>query len=427
MKENNSFYVKIVSGLIVVSPILNIYSLGIIPLGIGDTMILFLACISFVRMVILEKKIPKPNNMFTVVFLCYFMVTLCILLFQDNMDFVDFFSKWGRIFPFMWTIDFISKEDFDYEYARRICVNVTTVIAVLLISQILCDYFWGIHLYPYTSFLPLNYGKSLSEMVVIFNRAVNWGGWRPSAIFIEPAHFCQFELIGLVFLLFGSEGEKKNQLWVQRIVISLAIFFTNSANGVILAIIIWGIWLVLYFKKRISPIKLILLILVIVFGSAFLFQSTVVQGALQRVATTNVELGQTTGNQRILQGIYVYEQLPFFNKLFGTGFGNLQYVLTQEQIVTPFLEELGNEYMNSFSTVLVSSGIIGLIFYCIVWGRMFIKEKSVEQKMVWVTITILSCTSCIFYSCISVLYLVFAATSYKNREYNLSISKQTNA
>lgn len=94
-------------------------------------------------------------------------------------------------------------------------------------------------------------------------------------------------------------------------------------------------------------------------------------------------------------------------QLVGVGFGNISTYLLTYNITTPFLSEIGNEYMNSFSTVLVSGGVVALIIYLILWISLYKESNNILCKYTIIIFLIMSMSASIFYSSTSVLYITF--------------------
>lgn len=405
---------KIVSFLIVTSPILNIYRLGRLPICIGE----FGLCLSIVLYLLFKRsnKIRlSEKKSFLIYFLVFLLVTLISMLIQNKgINLLEFLSKWSKIIVFCIVLDLVVGETFDYNYACKLCVNLTVIVSISVLIQESFKLV-GLIIMPYFDLLPLNYGMQKSELIALCGRRNVLGIWRVSGIFPEPAHFAQYVLLGLAITLFKYKKSMREERrdYISAIVITFALIVSASAIGYFLCILLWIIWAFNYLKDRLTAGKFVTFMLFVLVGFFFFFKSGALENAMYRLNTIGSFSEGSTGGTRLLQGLYVFKQLNFVEKIIGIGFGNLSNYLIRNSITTPFLSEIGNEYMNAFSTVLVSGGGICFSIFIFMWIGLVKACKHNTAKMIMLIITILFCSADVFYSCTPVFYLAFVISSNK--------------
>ncbi len=411
--------------LIIASPILNIYKIGSLPLGFGDLALCLAVLIYFLIKDSTKLSVKKNGCKFFPIYILFFLVSILTILPQGNFNISDFTNKWSRIIVFVIILDIVLLDGVDFDYAKIKCIDLSVLLSITVILQEILKRM-GIVVLPYLSIFPLNYSVPYSELINVLNRRNSLGIWRVSSIFPEPAHFAQYTLMGLAILLFNENSKlKENWNWnlIKSIIITIAIIISASANGYFIGVSLWLIWFLYTFREKITTRKLFIGVVFIVVGVLIFFKTDAFDKALYRLGTVNSLTEGSTGGVRLLQGLYVFKQLSPSEKFMGVGFGNIAYYLMENSITTPFLSEVGNEYMNAFSTVLVSGGIIGFTLFLHIWLKMWIKSKTMLPIVAMFILTILYCSSSIFYSCTSILFFTFVLCKERNERLELGVDK----
>lgn len=401
--------IKILGIFAIFAPIFNIYRLGSISAG---DILLFFYSILVIFIIFCKKELKIKIDKIDRLYLIFISISLInsLLLRLGNYNDVEngFLTKWLKLIIFCVVILSVNNVRFELYNFGRWYVLLTLLNSVLVFLQRIFV-FNEMIICPYLSFLPLHYNLSREELVLAHQRRVAYGTYRPTAIFAEPAHFAQYALLGLVLTSCISEDKKRT---ISRIIILAAIIFCGSANGIAIAIIILAIWYFKSVKDKITVSKLGIFCILLVIGVGMIYKLGLIDMVWKRISTVAILDRGTTGNQRFLQGIAVFIQMPIINQLFGVGFGNVQSFLIENSIKTAYITEIGNEYMNAFSTVLVSTGILGFIGFMFIWILLLIKSKTEIQKEIWLVLTLLFCTSNMFYSCVTIIYLLFIRTNF---------------
>lgn len=405
--------------MLVLAPIFSNYKTGFLDINYGDLILILLILVSLL-MWIRRKKVIR-NCRLLKYFIIYFVVALFQLFFDGKRGGDQFLPNWLRIWTLVYLVDIASQNDFDSNMLRNAVMWVGFVISVILLIQAFADLVLKTPLFPYLPNLPLNYSDGTAQHLIARQLSMrSFGAWRYSSIFFEPANFAQYTLLSLIASLYGDKPFRED-LWSKlcAFTITVAILFSQSANGILLLIPIWGIFI--FTNRSISRgfnKAAVSILMLMIFTLAIVILSGVIRVAWEDHVMTVFETKHaTTGNQRLLQGLAVYSRFDALNKIIGVGYGNLKSYLINHHILTAFNSILGSEYMNGFSMVLVSSGIIGFIYFMWCWMRLYLDNKSMMNMMVFLVISALFCTSNMFYTELTIIYLVFIKAAGK-RQFN---------
>jgi hypothetical protein len=181
------------------------------------------------------------------------------------------------------------------------------------------------------------------------------GFFRPSAMFLEPAHFSAYCSIGLLCLVFG----KKRIDW-KAIFVSLAICMTTSGIGIGSVVMIWAIY-ILYDLKSMNKIRMIrayILILLSIFSFVILFYNfSFFRMALNRLSGADNALSGR------LSGRLFIEELSGKTRWFGVGYKNF----------SKFILLNISYYFSSITELLYCQGIVGTVLFCVLYFCALIK------------------------------------------------------
>ena len=161
----------------------------------------------------------------------------------------------------------------DSDKIRRTIEVFALINAILILLQVLCYY--GFH-YK-IQYIPQSLIHSSFQDSYVFRE--NSGLYRPSALFLEPAHYAQYCCFALISALFPNKGKVNVK---KTVLIALGCILTTSGMGIMLT---FGILAWYFFAKSkgrwLSGI--IKLMPAIIIGTIVLLQIPFVQTALQRV------------------------------------------------------------------------------------------------------------------------------------------------
>lgn len=406
-KDKNSNYQSLLIGL---APIAGIYKLGKINVSTADAIFALLLAIFILNKCIVNKKVVLGKPLFRYFLIYAFIISILNLLINDDFYLGDYINKWIKVLVYNIFVAFYLKDKtINYNTIKRIIVYFAVVASIVLIIQNFSIFVLKKYIFPYISFIDIYYNEPLGEMMIQWQEMMSKEIYRASSFFAEPADYANFCLLPLILILFSnSQSEVKFSEKVFGAILISGIILSRSATGIFALSVIVIIWIFDNKGFRMSKLKLLSICIILILSIVMFFKTDFFREAVLRVKSINVASGMTTANLRFLQGIAVYSQMPLLNKIFGIGIGNLRYFLVSNQVVTPYLADIGNEYMNAFSTILVSTGIIGIILYMTAWWKMWISCKTKLQKCTILVLTMLFLTSSIFYSNISILYFLFS-------------------
>lgn len=401
--NNTSHLNKWFTIIVILMPILNIYSAGISSLGIGD--ILGVVVIPFL-LVSNRWKIRSTEKQYSRFVWYFVLISFIMTIIISGYSFTQFALKGLRFIVYTIIIICFGKDWFDVDFGFKLYIRISTIAASYLILQYILKTFFSISLpitIPYLKLLYTDstgatYNEQLLQMYSIF-------GYRAPGFFKEPSHFCQYVVLSVALLLFKSASSVKRNVSLSIIV--AAIIVSYSAIGYISLVATIIIWFLYTYKNRSMVNNLIFL----VFGSFAIVILSIKSGAfssaVSRINTINYTHA-ATGNLRLLRGFYVYQQIPFVFKIFGIGFGNYSVFIDTFGIQTFFdsLVDKHSEYMSAISCVLLNSGLIGLGLY--IYGLVAIFRKAtLIQKVLFINFVVLIVATSSFFSATYVMYMVF--------------------
>ena len=246
-----------------------------------------------------------------------------------------------------------------YKYLK-ILVVIAIIIQLLQNLGLLPPKYTGAFILPISPHI--GYDLSLNELLT--SRIDND---RPCSTFLEPAYFAEFLLIFFTVESF-RESNRRKLFTPMSLIVMIALFVLQSGLGLsCLAIILIVKFFELYRDTKTSKITMILLILVAVIAVNLYLQSE--SGAELLSRTEELDREGSSGFVRIFQGMYIFEELPFVNKLIGTDMGfvenmNLPFVKYNE-------EGVANLFTNGLFTLLIKSGQLGAVCLLFVYIKIY--------------------------------------------------------
>lgn len=373
--KSSNYLIVAFSCLVPLFSILAVYEIPVLPISITEIVLIAFIIFSFYS----NQLFLKQYSLIYIVFLLYGFMSSIILSIGINYWMIDdWFFKWARIFIYSYTLLILTYRYLDLSCCVKMFQYVGCIVSIV---QILQSVMWYIFKIPIVFIIPgakLHY--SISEYSEYINHIMNYGGalWRPSNLFLEPAHFTQFGIIALICCLFIPRNPKMHY----AVLISLAIFLSGSGLGVFSTIIVWILFNIGNFNKKSIRYYLFGLLVIISIIIFLVLNEDYFQGILYRFGTVS-DSGSSTGTLRLLRGISIYSQLPILYQIFGTGFGNLKSYLIGNGITTIYDGDmdLGNEYMNTFSFILVNTGIIGFVLFILFIAYLLFYCKEFYKKV----------------------------------------------
>ena len=276
-------------------------------------------------------------------------------LFKGNIVFVIYFGL---------VVIFSTKMNFNF--FLRIYKYICIVIILGLIVQNIFFYIFGICLEEINNvitFIKLFHGREVAF-------------YRPSFIFLEPAHLIYY----IIPLLFYELHCRKNIIF--PIFLTIGILLSTSSSGVILVIMAW-LWNIL--KSLLSKKdkgKVIVYLIALLLIAFFSLNFTGVRNTIERTK----EGGSIYS--RVYRGFMVFNKLPANSKLTGVGLLNLgEYTYRSDvEYDEMTLKNPKMEYANTFAYILCTVGIIGFLIFFVTLIHLFFISKKEYRFLVFIFI-----------------------------------------
>ena len=364
MDNSNNRYNFIFTIVLIWLPILNIYSSGIVGLGLGDVLLLFVTAILIYH----DKGIVVDKTGYWLFIIYLIAVSLILTLFISEYQLSETITKLAKMSLYAFIICQIARKHFLVERGVLLYINTSFVASVYLLLQALLHITLGIYLpinLPFLRLASMEIGSTYYEAMISGYEVF---GYRYSGFFMEPAQFCQYTVFAVILLLFLDELHIQiKRKTTKLIIICLGIIISFSAMGYVLVLVVWFIWILKKAKNVQSFLRkiatMIVGITILVFVSLKTGAFTSMQARMMGISG----VGVSSGNMRILRGFEIFNQEPFVFKIFGIGAGNFSAFMDHFNIATRYdaYIPLNNEYMSGISTVLVYGGVIGLVLFTI--------------------------------------------------------------
>ena len=334
-------------------PLITIYASPIPGITLGE-----LALVFFWAVFIIERGLKVSVDsctdkmlLFTGYIIIFFFATSIVYGFYPNalirMVRFSFYYITGCFLVIKWV---------DYDLLTRWVVRIGKIATCFILLQYISYHAFGQILDGKLPFLPLYYNEySTMDYEAIYTKM-----FRPTSFFLEPAHYAQFTLLALVLVLW----KEKNIWWA--LFLSAGLLYSTSAQGIIIAAVIW----VIYFFHKVSHFRFTAKQMLIGIGAcalgiglvSWIVQNEVFQSVVERLSEEG-EVSALYARMGVLE--VIIETMTPFSMLFGHGFGNV----IEGDWTTPGL-----------GYVLYGSGFVGLIllllylFYA--WNRGGMVAKS---------------------------------------------------
>lgn len=396
-------------------PILNIYCTHFISaLRIGE----FLGIILVMCLLLGRFKIKITNKFYWIAILYLILISLSLTAIIISYSFLGTIVRIFRVLFYTFLGFALAPLYWEQEYGKKVYVNLVSIASGIVLLQFII-------LQMTNRFIPFvlpemnlstNYATSNDFLLAMEQDFILYGkSIRVSGLFLEPAHFCEFTVFSIVFLLFEENNKKID--YVKIGIITAAIILSGSAIGFFSLSIIYILWVAFTVKSGNISIKNFFLIIVIILsGCIATYQFDLLKKALWRILTVK-DSSASTGNLRLLRGFIVYKKMPMLFQIIGMGIGNYSAFITTYDITTFFDATLNrtNEFMNSISIILVSGGIIGFTLYLFALVKFFWCADKI-QKILYLIFIIILVTSNNFYKETYMMMLIFISYSEQRKK-----------
>lgn len=358
---------RIIALIFALSPFLQHYNFPVIGKNIEYLLILFLGG-SYALFAILTRNPYKREEKFIGTPIMIIMGLYCIIhhFMGTSLIYKPGTTNIRNIISFFSVLTIcvvIFKDAQIREYYYRFTELIAVLMAFVVGIQVVIYYVFGnpisidrSFLFPFQDLFTegVKYSLSMSEMVI-------GGLFRPSAFFLEPAHYSQFCTIGLV----SSLVRKKTLFNVHAVIISIGIVLTTSGIGILTTGMIWCAFIYINCDKLTRKKMLRILIgtmafLIITIGLFYLSGSF-------RSAISRIFKGTEGHNSAIMGRLQNAEFIGKLNGrelLWGTGYKNMP---TYGPLEVQY-------YMTGIVELIYCQGIIGTSLFLMCYLQMIIKS-----------------------------------------------------
>lgn len=401
LNQRYRVFTKLVNLILPLSPILQTYGWGKFDFTFISTIALTIIWLCFFNGI---KYIRHK----------WFSVYLYYYLFVQLISATDISS----LIPLGWLRIFLVYGLFFSEIKYPLFIRYYTRIAFFCLVFWLVQYIFlniiGIKISGIFPFLPI--ALSYENINAYLDWMMGYSS-RICSFFSEPAIFAQFLFPILIVTLFRNGWKYKWPFVGLTVCCLLLLEAGNALVGLIVIAIGYCIWEL----RKASALKRSLLIIAIpllIIGSGFYYiNSETGQKLIERQDQLNSDLSTVESGQsgfiRIYRGYYVYDALSPFRKIVGAN----NAILIQEAIDKSEVSHMfnpGDIYFNTIQTVLIRTGVIGLILFSIFIGSLFFKTNIIG-KISLLTLTALSFLASMFFN---ELMFIYIALAYFNRKRN---------
>lgn len=247
----------------------------------------------------------------------------------------------------------------DIDIIKKVYGILVLIVSIVFILQEVMYATFGYRFSALIAFLPVKYSYTSMSDFMVKQMFMS----RSSSLFLEPAHFAQF-LLGYLAILLGDSYNKKRLINIPAIITSLILLLTWSGNGILIAVLLWVMFILFVKVDLLKKIFLItpLVILLIIYSFNYIISTE--QGAkiLERTEELDANSDRvSSGTMRIYRGYYVFEDMSLFLKTTGVGTGATSDVIDDSSVKWMF--HSFEHYLNNAQILLIAYGVLGTFFF----------------------------------------------------------------
>lgn len=365
--------------LIVVYPILSLYSLMGTPVSLSNILL-----IGVLMSVLLNQKrsnhIENQCSSFFPYYVYIIIHLLFILLLKEKINYVDTIGSTLRYLLNLTPLVFFARGYFDYKLGLKVYRSICLISVYYAVTQFVLHYAFGFYLPGYinTPLFPI-INHQISEFED--NMIKSWFTvFRPRSFFAEPAHFAEYILGYYTMCLFG-ECDNQKQRKKDIIIILIGVFISLSSTGILTAFLLLFAYFFIKLRTGISKKSFALILTLIPLVLMVLFNTDSYNYFMDRF--------KTSAGYRFRSE----ETLPNFTTL---------------SVI--FGESMGYKagfYMTGFLRLFAYFGIVGLILFLIGVIRTIKSNKSVKLISIVLVFLFLNIGTELLFQSILMPYLGF--------------------
>ncbi len=387
--EKTSFFQKIVTIALLISPIIQTYGWGTYDFAFILTSLL--AVVSVFKYGIKRQYLPK----YLLIYFVYWFVVHEITA-----------SSTGELVPLGIIRTFLVYMMFFAAIEYQYLLKAYSVIAYVSIGF----FFFQEIVYALSGYHPMGIITSLpiaidADMGTFLDTKLY--GVRSSSFFSEPAHFVQYILPLLCIELFGRN--KVN--WLRAAIIAAALLVSQSGNALFGLAVVFVMTIVRMLKEKKHRVIAFILIPIFLVISLFVVREYMSSEMGQRLLERQDQLdasGASSGQSgfiRIYRGYYVYDDYNTIEKIIGNDSPTAIHSHIRHCPVS-FMFEEGDMYFNSFQHVLIRTGMIGAVLYLLLFFSLYRKTDYCGKSILTVILVLGFIASIYFTETMAIYFLL---------------------
>lgn len=238
--------------------------------------------------------------------------------------------------------------------------------------------------------------------------------FRPSGLFLEPSYAAFFSAPGLLIALLHSQYSEKPYSLLAAAIITLGLIAGTSSMALIA--IALG-WMCFVFRRSVSHnLRGQIVVNPLGFFAASvlcLMVGIVLLSPLGEMTLGRLSISDGSAGQRIIRGWIVASQLDLKSLIVGTGLNNVAEFVLHSGATTQF-DESNLDYLSSWSSALISSGIFVFMGYVLFFSRLFQKQDTTIGKVFVLLFVITGFVEAMLYTYRFAFYLLIAFSFAKD-------------
>lgn len=334
------------------------YATGIEGIALGTVVHIFYAlCTMF--FIFKEKiKIGGNGGVYLPPLLFSFFFTIITLfdieIFQiSNFSFLNVFKELGKVYLWSFCSSVVSYVYFENKAIGKWLIRIGFISTVFLFLQFIVWLVGSAPVNGIVSFGPLQ--PYHVDYIASISSSFGTSYYRPSSFFSEPAFYSNFILCCIVCVMMNFNEMSKIRKICYIVFFSAGIIVSTSTAGILLLLILFFIRYKDYIVKKWLRLLLGVLAVGILLCGVYLNLDTLDEGTYIGNAVTYVTSKVENMDQSARFG-KSFDKLKYLSKeqmVIGTGFGSYLTII-------PSKDEL---YINSFTILIFSVGIVGLLCF----------------------------------------------------------------
>lgn len=380
---------KIFTWVIVLYPLISVYSTGIPSLSIADAVLIVLS-IALLFNGKYRIKIPIISKSFAL-FLAYILLTFIIQIICWD---VSFFSTLRYSLFLVVVICF--QDYFDFEQGIKLLGIITIVVSVYVILQYMSVHMIGRTLPWRIPGLPIMDNNFILKEQTSYYLAF----YRPTGVFCEPTHYSQYCLIYPCYLLFAEENINRKK-WISIVIIVCGIICSGSSAGLFMLAGIFCFYYVKYICKGKINVQLIVLTIMIVFAGVYVVKSPELYKIVSKlIPEDNSNISVSVGYRFNSIANIFNGNRSFVEIMFGSGRGSQ------------------SEYFTAIFYILYAHGFVGLILFVNIFMQVRMHCGTSFQKVTLWIVLLMAIGSEMVVNFGIMTYFIFILT-YQAKENNI--------